>query len=132
VVKLAQQIAEAKHLRFAGVQFYSGRLQHVVDFAERHAAVARETARLRRLVEELRATGLPPGIVTGGGTGSHAIDAALGVFTEWQCGSYIFMDAQYDAVDLHGDQSRPFRQSLFVDTTIISANTPGLATADAG
>jgi D-serine deaminase-like pyridoxal phosphate-dependent protein len=132
VVQLAQQIAEAKHLRFAGVQFYSGRLQHVEDFAERRATVARETARLKRLVEELRAAGLPPGIVTGGGTGSHAIDAALGVFTEWQCGSYVFMDAQYDAVDLHGDQSRPFRQSLFVDTTIISANTPGLATADAG
>ncbi len=132
VVRLARQIADSRHLRFAGVQFYSGRLQHVEDFAERRNAVEAETARLKRLVEELRRAGLPPGIVTGGGTGTHAIDAALGVFSELQCGSYIFMDAQYEAVDLRGDNSRPFGQSLFVDTTIISANTPGMATADAG
>jgi D-serine deaminase-like pyridoxal phosphate-dependent protein len=131
VVKLARQIANAKHLRFAGVQFYSGRLQHVEDFAERRAAVERETTRLKRLVEDLRSAGLPPGIVTGSGTGTHGIDAELGVFTEWQCGSYIFMDVQYESVDLRGGTS-PFAQSLFVDTTVISANTSGMATADAG
>lgn len=132
VGRLARQIAAATHLRFAGVQFYSGRLQHVEDFAERREAVERETARLKRLVDDLRSNGLAPGIVTGAGTGTHAIDAALGVFTEWQCGSYIFMDAQYAAVDLRGDGSQPFRQSLLVDTTVISANTPGMATTDAG
>jgi D-serine deaminase-like pyridoxal phosphate-dependent protein len=132
VVKLARQIADAKHLRFAGVQFYSGRLQHIEDFAERRATIERETARLKRLVEELRAAGLDPPIVSGAGTGSHAIDGGLDVFTELQCGSYIFMDVQYAAVDLRGDRQQPFRQSLFVDTTIISANTAGMATADAG
>ena len=132
VVKLARQIAEAGHLNFAGVQFYSGRLQHVEDFAERRKLVEGETLRLARLVAELRSAGLPPPIVTGAGTGSHAIDGSLSVFTELQCGSYIFMDVQYAAVDLRGDQAPPFAQSLFVDTTVISANTAGMATADAG
>jgi D-serine deaminase-like pyridoxal phosphate-dependent protein len=114
------------------VQVYSGRLQHIEDFAERRATIERETARLNRLVGELRAAGLDPPIVSGAGTGSHAIDGGLDVFTELQCGSYIFMDVQYAAVDLRGDRQQPFRQSLFVDTTIISANTAGMATADAG
>ncbi len=132
VVRLARQITDAKHLHFAGVQFYSGRLQHVEDFAERRQLVERETVRLKRLVEELRSAGLAPPIVTGSGTGTHGIDATLGVFTEFQCGSYIFMDVQYEAVDMRGNRSQPFEQSLFVDTTVISANTKGMATADAG
>jgi len=132
VIRLARQINRAKHLSFAGVQFYSGRLQHVEDFAERRKSVEVETARLKRLVQELCDAGLPPSIVTGSGTGTHGIDAAQSVFTEWQCGSYIFMDVQYEAVDLRGNKVSPFAQSLFVDTTVISANTSGMATADAG
>ena len=34
-------------------------------------------------------------MIAGAGTGSHAIDAGGGLFTELQCGSYIFMDVQY-------------------------------------
>ncbi len=132
VIALARRIADAKGLHFAGVQFYSGRLQHVEAHAERLKSVLEETARLARLVNELRQAGLPPAIVTGGGTGTHQIDATQGVFTELQVGSYVFMDTQYDAVDLRGDASRPFRQALQIDSTIISANKPGLATADAG
>ncbi|MGE0154188.1 MAG: DSD1 family PLP-dependent enzyme [Reyranellaceae bacterium] len=132
VVALARRIAAAKGLDFAGVQFYSGRLQHVDAYAERLKSVLEQTARLARLVNELRQAGLPPAIVTGAGTGTHQIDATQGVFTELQVGSYVFMDAQYDSVDFLGDASRPFRQALQIDSTVISANSAGLATADAG
>jgi len=132
VVPLAERIQAASSLHFAGVQFYSGRLQHVEAYADRFKTVLEETSRLARLVNELRQAGLPPAIVTGSGTGTHRIDAAQGIFTELQVGSYVFMDTQYDAVDLDGNASRPYRQALQIDTTIISANTPGLATADAG
>ncbi|MGE3906818.1 MAG: DSD1 family PLP-dependent enzyme [Reyranellaceae bacterium] len=132
VVPLAKRIRDAGSLHFAGVQFYSGRLQHVEAYADRLKTVLEETARLARLVNELRQAGLPPAIVTGSGTGTHQIDATQSIFTELQVGSYVFMDTQYDAVDLHGDASRPFRQALQVDTTVISASSPGLATADAG
>ena len=132
VIRLARQIHDSRALRFAGVQFYSGKLQHVENHAERFKSVLEETARLARLVNELRHAGMAPAIVTGSGTGTHRIDAAQGIFTELQVGYYVFMDAQYDPVDLDGDGSRPFRQALQIDATIISANSPGLATADAG
>lgn len=132
VIALARRIAQTEGLHFAGVQFYSGRLQHVEAYAERLKSVLEETTRLARLVGELRRAELPPAIVTGGGTGTHQIDATQGVFTELQVGSYVFMDTQYDAVDLHGDASHPFRQALQIDSTVISANKPGLATTDAG
>ncbi|MDF3074048.1 MAG: threonine aldolase [Alphaproteobacteria bacterium] len=132
VMALAKRIGACKALHFAGVQFYSGRLQHVEAYAERLKSVLEQTARLARLVNELRQAGMPPAIVTGSGTGTHQIDATQGVFTELQVGSYVFMDTQYEAVDLHGDKSQPFKQALQIDSTIISANSPGLATADAG
>jgi 3-hydroxy-D-aspartate aldolase len=129
---LAKQIHESSNLHFAGVQFYSGRLQHVDSYAERLKSVLEQTARLAQLVNELRQAGMPPAIITGSGSGTHQIDATQGVFTELQVGSYVFMDTQYDSVDMHGDGSKPFQQALQIDSTIISANTPGLSTADAG
>jgi len=132
VIRLAKRIHDTKALNFAGVQFYSGRLQHVNVYAERLKSVLEQTARLARLVNELRQAGMPPAIITGSGTGTHQIDATQGVFTELQVGSYVFMDTQYGSVDLHGDASRPFMQALQIDSTIISANSPGLATSDAG
>jgi len=132
VIRLAKRIHDAKALHFAGVQFYSGRLQHVDAYADRLKSVLEQTARLARLVNELRQAGVPPAIITGSGTGTHQIDATQGVFTELQVGSYVFMDTQYDSVDFHGDGSRPFKQALQIDSTIISANSAGLATSDAG
>jgi 3-hydroxy-D-aspartate aldolase len=54
------------------------------------------------------------------------------VINEWQVGSYVFMDRQYAECDLAGDGAQAFEFSLFVDTRVVSANSPGLATCDAG
>jgi D-serine deaminase-like pyridoxal phosphate-dependent protein len=78
------------------------------------------------------AAGLTPPIVTGGGTGTHAIDAELGVYTELQVGSYVFMDRQYEVCALREDGAVPFETSLMVDARVISANHPRLVTVDAG
>lgn len=129
---LARRVADAPALRYAGLQFYSGRLQHVGAYADRRAAAIREADYLRDIVARLAREGLPPPLVTGGGTGTHEIDAELGVLTEIQAGSYVFLDVQYEAVALRADGSQPFVPALFVDTTVVSANTPGLATTDAG
>jgi D-serine deaminase-like pyridoxal phosphate-dependent protein len=75
---------------------------------------------------------LKPAVVTGGGTGTHRIDAALGVLTELQTGSYVFMDKQYLDCDLNGEGKPPFETALFIDTHVISANAPGMGTLDAG
>jgi 3-hydroxy-D-aspartate aldolase len=129
---LATRIAGAASLRFAGVQFYCGAQQHIEAYAERRTAIEDRTAYLKGVVDALRSAGLAPETVTGGGTGTHHIDAGLGVFNELQAGSYIFMDRQYNDCDLRGEGATPFETALFVDARVISANAPSMATLDAG
>jgi 3-hydroxy-D-aspartate aldolase len=131
-VALAKKIKDAPSLSFAGVQFYCGAQQHIESFADRRAAIEERTAYLRSVIDALVAADLAPAIVSGGGTGTHRIDAALGVFTELQVGSYVFMDKQYADCDLAGDGAVPFENALLVDTHVISASAPGMATLDAG
>lgn len=131
-VALAQRSAAAETLRFAGVQYYCGAQQHIESFADRSAAIADRTDYLRRVIEALSRAGYAPEVVTGGGTGTHRIDAELGVLTELQAGSYVFMDKQYNDCDLDGGGGNPFETSLVVDAHVISANSASMATIDAG
>jgi D-serine deaminase-like pyridoxal phosphate-dependent protein len=131
-VALARQIANSSTLRFAGVQFYCGVQQHISSFADRRAAIEERTQYLRTVLEALQREGLAPGVVSGGGTGTHQIDAELGVLTELQAGSYVFMDRQYNDCDLTADGAKRFETSLFVDAHVISANHASMATIDAG
>ncbi|MFZ5779836.1 MAG: DSD1 family PLP-dependent enzyme [Pseudomonadota bacterium] len=131
-VDLARQVADSKSLNYAGVQFYCGSHQHIKDFAERKASIEERTEYLKGIVAKLEAAGLKPGIVTGSGTGTHFIDAKLGVFTELQVGSYVFMDHDYAVCDLRGLDKPTFEQALQIDSRVVSANTPGLVTVDAG
>jgi len=131
-VALAQRIAAAETLRFAGVQYYCGAQQHIESYADRRAAIADRTDYLRSVIAALSNAGFAPEVVTGGGTGTHRIDAELGVLTELQAGSYVFMDKQYNDCDLDGGSGKPFETSLFVDAHVISANSSSMATIDAG
>jgi len=130
-VALAQQVSTAPALNYAGIQAYWGNLQQVSPFSERSRLVGIQAARLRALIAALTSAGLPPTIVTGGGTGSHRIDAATGLFTELQPGSYLFMDSSYGAIDISED-SNPFTPSLFVAAAVVSANMPGRVVVNAG
>ena len=129
---LAHRIDATPNLSFAGVQFYCGAQQHIENFADRRAAIEERTAYLRGIIDRLAATGLAPKIISGGGTGSHVIDADLRVFTELQVGSYVFMDRQYGDCDLTGDGLAGFETALMIDARVISANHAALSTVDAG
>ena len=129
---LARRIADAPTLTFAGVQFYCGAQQHIEDFASRRQAIEERTAYLAGIVRDLTEADLAPTIISGGGTGTHAIDAALGLFTELQVGSYVFMDRQYRDCDLAGGGEVIFETSLMVDARVVSANHPMMSTVDAG
>lgn len=131
-VALAQRIVAAPSLRYVGVQYYCGAQQHIESYADRRAAIADRTDYLRSVVDALSSAGHAPEVVTGGGTGTHHIDAELGVLTELQAGSYVFMDKQYSDCDLDGQGRQPFETSLFVDAHVISANSASMATIDAG
>ncbi len=131
-VALARAISDAPNLTYRGVQFYCGSQQHIESYADRRAAIIERTAYLQEVIAALADAGFTPGIVTGSGTGTHRIDLDLGVFTELQAGSYVFMDKQYLDCDIADGGDPPFEVSLGVDARVVSANHSGLVTIDAG
>ncbi len=132
IVRLARQVADSAALEFVGVQGYNGGLQATPDYAERAQRQAACVAPLRTLCQRLTEAGLAPGIVTGGGTGTHDIDPGQGVLSESQAGTYIFMDVNYGKTRLRRDGPAPFEVALDVRATVISTSQAGFAITDAG
>ncbi|THD57958.1 alanine racemase [Phenylobacterium sp.] len=130
-VEVFHTIAAQPNLTFLGVQCYGGHWQHIAGANARAAAVADGMAYLTSVIAALRAAGAKIGVVTGGGTGSFAADAAQGVLTEVQPGSYPFMDRDYREA-LQDDPDGAFEQSLVIATTVITANHPDWVTVDGG
>ncbi|MGS1095298.1 DSD1 family PLP-dependent enzyme [Aquamicrobium terrae] len=129
---LARAIAACPSLRFAGVQAYGGHLQHSADHGARLDLCRRAHGFIRDIVARLTSIGMPPEIITGGGTGTHAIDGIEGPFTEIQAGSYVFMDAEYQDITYEDGSDWPFENALFVQTAVTSINVAGTVTTDAG
>jgi D-serine deaminase-like pyridoxal phosphate-dependent protein len=127
-VALAQMIAASRHLRFGGLQAYHGSAQHRRTPEERRASIAQATGAVAALVERLRKSRLDCAIVGGAGTGTFEFEAKSGVYNELQVGSYVFMDADYG----RNQPAPPFRQALFVLSSVMSAARPGVAVVDAG
>src|SRR5690606_1500666 len=94
------------------------------EAASRAARLAADCARA------LRSAGIPCDRITGAGTGSAEFDAASGVYTELQAGSYAFMDGDYGANDWSGPLA--FRHSLYLLATVMSRPAEGRAVVDAG
>ncbi len=132
-VDLAKQIAKSKHLIFGGLQAYQGSAQHKRPVAERQTLTNAAVDGARRTVEQLRQQGLACPIVGGAGTGTFQMEAASGIYTEIQAGSYVFMDADYARnLDADGKPVSTFHHSLFVLASVMSAPRSGLAVLDAG
>lgn len=129
-LRLIDIVSNTKGLSWQGLQAYSGKVQHIADFSERSATYSAQFHLLVDVITELEKRGLKPTTVSGGGTGTLAIDCREGILTEHQASSYIFMDVEYNAVTLGG--SATFATSLFVLSTVVSGNVPGQATIDAG
>ncbi len=132
-VLLARKTAAAPGLRFLGLQAYHGAAQHIRAYDARRKAIQQAAARVGDISRMLSAEGLDCEIITGAGTGTFVIEAKSGVYNELQCGSYIFMDVDYGRNRIeNGEFFRAFENSLFVLTTVMSNNRPGLAVVDAG
>jgi len=131
-VAVAEAIARSSNMTLRGVQYYCGMQQHIEDYAARRAAIVDRTDYLQTVIAALTEAGYQPEIVTGSGTGTHHIDLELGLFTELQAGSYVFMDKQYLDCDLADAPVPPFETSLSVDARVVSANHDALVTIDAG
>jgi len=131
-VALARQIRDTERLVYGGIQAYSGLVQHIETYRERRQVYGDQMKQLREVIRALSDADLTPEIVSGGGTGTIAIDIEEEILTEHQAGSYILMDVEYNAVELREGRDSPFATSLFVDCTVISNNAKGAATIDGG
>ena len=131
-VEFVRTLCESAAFKFSGIQCYAGNLMHVAKRQTRKELVGEVWDRVDAFKQLLLYQGLPCATVSGGGTGSFDIDFQSGVSTELQAGSYPFMDLEYTSIEWEDEDEPPFQQSLFVLTTIVSANTPGQATTDAG
>ena len=129
-LKLAQAVGAARNLRFAGIHAYQGAAQHLRTVADRRAAIALAVRKARATRTLLEESGIEVEVITGAGTGTFPFEAASNVYSEIQPGSYIFMDADYNANEW-SDLPR-FEQSLYVLTTVMSTPALDRVVVDAG
>lgn len=133
VVELARKIDAAPGLKFSGLQAYQGAAQHVHDYRDRKAKIDAAVDQVAKTIAMMEKEGLHCDIVGGAGTGSYYFEGDSGVYNELQCGSYIFMDADYQRVrDAGGDFIHDFDNSLFIWTSIMSKTKADKAICDAG
>jgi D-serine deaminase-like pyridoxal phosphate-dependent protein len=129
-VTLVLEIRKHPALRFAGLQAYHGKAQHIRSAQERREAIGKAIEAVvltRKLIE---AQGIAVDLVTGAGTGSLMLEAFSGVYGELQAGSFMFMDADYAKNER--DPAQPqFEHALFVKTQVVSTHA-GHAVCDAG
>lgn len=126
----ARKPAATPGLVWAGLQAYHGGAQHLRAVGARSKAVADAADRVRQAQAALAASGMPCPRVTGGGTGTLALDAASGVWDELQAGSYLFMDRDYDD-NLAAPGAPRFEPALWVLSRVTS-RAAGHAVIDAG
>jgi D-serine deaminase-like pyridoxal phosphate-dependent protein len=132
-VRLVEEVRRFPKLHFKGLHGYQGKLQMVVSYAERRESVKRALDLLLDTADHIRRAGHSIETLTGGGSGSLAIDIALGGLNEYQPGSYVFMDASYRQIewDDHGGRA-PFRCALTVLGTVVSRPSKERAVIDVG
>jgi len=108
IVELAAYIERQPALRFAGIMGYEAQVAGLADAVPfsrwlnpakaliRRASVPRVEARRGAVVDALRAAGLPPAVVNGGGSGSLDSSCADGTLTEVTAGSAFYKPHLFD------------------------------------
>jgi D-serine deaminase-like pyridoxal phosphate-dependent protein len=129
-VALAKEIA-VSGLRFAGLQAYNGRAQHMRTMDERRDAIAFAERKIRETKDLLKRQGIECPIVTGAGSGTFMFEVGSGAWNEIQPGSYVFMDVDYARNEWAPPLPR-FEHSLFVLATAMSRPSDSVAIVDAG
>ena len=135
VVAIARAVDGAPGLKFTGIQAYQGAMQHIDRYEDRKAKLDAAIAMVKDAAEGLKAAGLAPELVSGGGTGSYYFESNSGIYNELQCGSYAFMDADYGRI-LDKDGQRidhgEWENALFILTSVMSHAKADRAIVDAG
>jgi 3-hydroxy-D-aspartate aldolase len=129
-VALAREIIR-NGMKFAGLQAYHGRAQHIRSMEERHAVIETAAQHVQHTKRLLAEAGIPCPVVTGAGSGTFMLEVEAGAWDEIQCGSYAFMDVDYAKNEWAAPLPR-FEHALFVLSTVMSRPSPEVAIVDAG
>ena len=124
-LEAAVTIDRLPNLEYEGIQAYAGYASHMAEAKERERITRANERKVAALADRLRSCGLKVRTISGGSTGTCAVKAGGGVYTELQAGSYLFMDSTYQELEL------PFQNSLFVLATVVSRNA-GMVILDVG
>lgn len=132
--ELAGHILSLPALRLRGIQAYAGHVQHLRSYADRRTESHKCLQEAVPVFRELRAAVESCAIFSSSGTGTYDIDLAVPEVTEFQVGSYVCMDTQYQAIGSADDAAAftAFAPALRLLTTVISRNQDGFVTVDAG
>jgi len=131
-IELGKELAANPAFDLRGMQAYAGHLSHEPDHAARRSGAVFAAVKIRDVVDGLAAQGVAIETVSGGSTGTCFMEPQAGGITEAQFGSYIFMDAEYDEIQLTERDERPFEPSLFVAVSVVHRSLLNQATADGG
>jgi D-serine deaminase-like pyridoxal phosphate-dependent protein len=126
-LELAQLVLAQRNLLFRGLQAYSVRASHLSaadGLAAFSSSALQHAAETKELLER---NGIACPTISGGSTGSYAVDSQLPYMTELQAGSYALMDVAYGRIGIDR-----FYHAMTVMATVISANYADRITVDAG
>jgi 3-hydroxy-D-aspartate aldolase len=126
-LELARSVMAQRALTFGGIQAYSVRASHLSaaeGVAEYSTTALHQAVETKLLLEQ---DGIPTPEITGGSTGTYAVDSRLPYMTELQAGSYALMDGAYARIGI-----TEFSHAMTVLATVVSANQQDRVTVDAG
>ncbi len=126
---LAQHIVKSKGLKFEGLMGYEGHTVAKPTLAERKIETGKAVELLIDSKHVLEKNGISVKIMSGGGTGTHAITGSYPEMTEIQAGSYVFMDSMYHRVEGVGER---FPCALTLLATVVSHPEPTRIIVDTG
>ncbi len=132
IISLAKIINQNKYMNFRGITAYAGDIQHINNYNKRSNEAKVRYNYLKNIIMSLKNNNLDPEIISGGGTGSHELDAKSKLFTELQPGSYIFNDVEYNNVSIYKSNNKHFSPALIIGTSVISRINKKQYVVDAG
>jgi D-serine deaminase-like pyridoxal phosphate-dependent protein len=126
LVRLAQTIEKLPHLHLEGITFYPGHIKDL-DEAGRDALAALNRL-LGSLLEDLRAAGIEPRVVSGGSTPTLFHSHEIGGLNEIRPGTYVFNDIN----TVRSGACTLEECAASIHATVVSTARPGHMIIDGG